>query len=158
MKSYQASQRRNLDRAAASFFKVETDQITQCSSRKKIEDEKRIKREQNAKKLKEYMIEVRRTYDGDVLAYIEENVFKMWERHHYTRAAYLAHFDIDKAIIAHNLKRYIVELRQTYSDEVLSYIEENVVKKWEMDNYSRPIDLAHDDVEKAVETFSKSTI
>ena len=158
MKNHQASQRRLCERQAASFFKVEADQITQYNSRSKIEKEKQIKREQNAKKLKEYIIELRRTYDGEVLAYIEENVFKAWERRHFSRTAELAHYDGERAINKMKLENYICELRSKYSGEVLSYLESHLIQKWEMNNYLRPIDQAREDVDNAIEVFSKATL
>ncbi len=158
MRSYQASQRRNLDQQTACFFKIEVEQIAQNHRREQFENEKKIKIEKNVKRLKEYIVELRRTYDGDTLNYLEENVFKAWERHHYRRTAELAHYDVEKAIVAMNLKKYMSEIRRTYKGEILAYIEENVLKKWEINNYCRPLDLAHEDVEKAIEILAKSGI
>ena len=57
---------------------------------------------------------------------------------------------------AEKLKNYITQVRTNYAKnpELLAYIEQKVISKWIVLGYCRAANLAHYDIERAIEEFN----
>ena len=65
---------------------------------KEVFMQKQEKIVENRERLLKYISELRTSYSGDALAYLEENVFKKWAAIKYRRDASLAHHDVENAL------------------------------------------------------------
>ncbi len=75
-----------------------TASIISEAERKKAYEQKMQKVDENSKRLLAYVAEIRATYSGDALVYLEERVIKRWAAIKYRRDASLAHHDVENAL------------------------------------------------------------
>ena len=73
-------------------------EIFREDERKKAFEERQIHLDENASRLKGYIEEIRKTYSGETLSFLEQNVISRWASFKYRRDASLAHFDVENAL------------------------------------------------------------